>query len=1073
MVGVDTGKELLRLVADNATATGAETRGVFRIPGSVRIVNSLYNYYCADSDVDDISSTICRPDLPSHIKAGSHDVASTFKRLLSGLPGGVLGSLSVFESLVSLQGQLDGEGEPTKTKQPKIKARLIALAIGTVTSQLRRDLICAVFGLLCLIGSAAEKAPREDEHGKPLPTSDLMGYSALGIVFGPLLIGDLLGSYTVNAAQPPVGPASALDTSPNVRSERRQSKILEDAPPQSALAIDKIHLANSITEMLITHWQEVVGHMRRLTLLKGGHTGFQHGARLRPSTSALFRMSMPLPGLGPFNAGESPVVLSPTPEPGKSSGIWNPANADVLPVRALNGHAHPSLVLPRRRPKGMRPLYYSLAAVEMSLLSPPVEEPSPVGFERPKGVVHNHHPSAGDDVPVLRIPHPELQERLSSLATPNRKSASSKDPVTPEPQRRHRVQPAAEERGLLRLVPVVASKGANPFKRRSYQDNTALDSASCSRKPAKFQQTPTARTSQDTQTSVVHGSEENKTSEEAEKKAIRDAEPRTEVYGIGRSRLSAWRLGRKLRGSTDSGSPVARPLSRRGSRKAATEQGNQKRTPQPNDQGLGRSKSPSIHGHQECSSEESRCFLGDWASQTTAPIELGSGLEIEPFSSGSHMSSDNLRSSQSSGFLEQFRTLRSRSGNITAQRQSEKTDPRAREVGTNKDTETPNPATLRPSPRGLKPDSAQPTLGTVPRSTPVTSAGNSVKAMAAKFESVSKDSIAFPSPQERTSSRGYSKPSGILSPYTVNPSPAKSPSKSPKLSDSVFTGRHVWLSTIRDRRSRVSGGVAHRTEGREKNSFDDWQGTSPKPARGKMANGGRNAANPSGSEPAVSLLPPERTGTLKQPPTPECLSFCADKGGSPSGRELPPQWATDTEQNAAAPKLVINTSAPTSEPQHDPSTPHSQNNTTYPSPYPRSNPASIASPASTTRRFLLLPTPEQKKPVPSQSNPKTPAVQNNGSPNAPSTGSTLGHATTTPSHNPKPNLKNKPGDSPRSSIDSKECQQHDIVRDMELELAGLRDRLCLAEQACVEWRERAERAERRVLELEGESAGGV
>ncbi len=1048
------------LVADNATATGAETRGVFRIPGSVRIVNNLYSYYCVDSNVDDISSTICRPDLPSHIKAGPHDVASTFKRLLSGLPGGVLGSLSVFESLVSLQGQLDGELESTKPKQGKIRARLIALAIGTVTSQLRRDLICAVFGLLCLIGSAAEKAPSEDEHGKPLPTSDLMGYSALGIVFGPLLIGDLLGSYTVNAPQPAFSPTSAFD----VRSERRQSKILEDASPQSALAIDKIHLANSITEMLITHWQEVVGHMRRLAPLKGGRAGFQHGAGLRPSASALFRMSVPLTNSGPFIAGESPAVSTLTPEPGKSSGIWDPENAHVLPVRALNIHAHPALVLPRRRPKGMRPLSSSLAAVEMSLLSPPVEEPSPVVFTRPKGVVnlHNHHTSSGDDVPVLRIPHPGFQERVSSLAAPNRKSASSKDPVTPESQTRHRVQPAAEERRFLRLAPVVASRGANPFKRRSHHDRAVPDSVSYPQRPAEFQQTPTARTSPDTQISAVRGSEGNKIPEEAKEKATQDAESKTDGFGIGRSRLSAWKFGRRLRGSTDSGSPVACPSSPKGSRKAATELGNQNRTPRLGDQGQKRSGSPSTHGPQGRSGEESRCFPRDWANQTTAPIELGSGLDSEPFGAGSHMPSDRLRRSQTSGFLGQFRPLRARSGNITAQKRSEK-------VGTNKDTETPNPATLRPSPRGPRPDPAQPTLGTVPRSTPVTlSAGNAVKAMAAKFESVSKDSMCLPSPQEKTSGRGYSKPSGMLSPYTVNPSPTKSPSKSPKPLDSVSTGRHVWLSTIRDRRSRVSGGVEHQIEDRGKNNSDDWQGTSPKPARGKIANGCHIAARPLGSKPT------ERGGKSKQPHGPECLSLCVDKGGSPSVRELPPQLATDTERKPApAAKLVINTSALTATPQHDPSTPPSQNNSGNPSPYSRSSPASIASPASTTRRFLLLPTPEQKKQVLSQSNPQTPASQANNSPSDPSPRSTPGHATTHPYLNPKPNLKTKPVISLHNPDHSRDCQQHDTVRDTELELAGLRGRVCLAEQACVAWRERAERAERRVLELEGKRAGGV
>ncbi|KAG7288980.1 hypothetical protein NEMBOFW57_005340 [Staphylotrichum longicolle] len=245
----------LRATAQYLVQYGVETRGVFRIPGSARVVNTLYNYYCADGDVDGISSTICCPNLPSHIQASAHDVASTFKRLLFGLPGGILGTLSLFDAFVAIQGQLGGEAEFTKRRQTKLRARMIALAVSTVTSQLRRDLICAVFGLLCLIGRSAETAPREDEHGMPLLTSDLMGYNALGIVFGPLLVGDLLNSYIVDAVS-----TSELELPhvplPNARKERRRSKKLENSPQQPALAIDKIHMANGITEMLITHWRE-------------------------------------------------------------------------------------------------------------------------------------------------------------------------------------------------------------------------------------------------------------------------------------------------------------------------------------------------------------------------------------------------------------------------------------------------------------------------------------------------------------------------------------------------------------------------------------------------------------------------------------------------------------------------------------------------------------------------------------------------------------------------------------------------------------------------------------------------
>ncbi|AEO62782.1 uncharacterized protein THITE_2031416, partial [Thermothielavioides terrestris NRRL 8126] len=255
-----------RATAHYLAQHGAETRGVFRIPGSVRIVNALYKYYCADGDVEAISSTTCCPTLPSHIKAGTHDVASTFKRLLSGLPGGILGSLAPFDALVAIHGQLDGEAGLDKTQQIKVRARLIALVICTVRTQLRRDLICAVFGLLSLIGCAAEDASRQDEHGKPLPASDLMGYNALGIVFGPLLVGDLLNAYAMEGANPNTGlllPTAA----PAAGKERRGSKVTEEAHPRTP-AVDKIHVANSITEMLITHWRVVVRHMKSLGVVK-------------------------------------------------------------------------------------------------------------------------------------------------------------------------------------------------------------------------------------------------------------------------------------------------------------------------------------------------------------------------------------------------------------------------------------------------------------------------------------------------------------------------------------------------------------------------------------------------------------------------------------------------------------------------------------------------------------------------------------------------------------------------------------------------------------------------------------
>ncbi|KAK3684766.1 hypothetical protein B0T22DRAFT_408717, partial [Podospora appendiculata] len=375
-----------RATAQYLVQHAADTRGVFRIPGSVRTVGALYDYYCAegDVDVDEISSTIRCPNLPLHIKANTHDVASTFKRLLSGLPGGILGSLSLFDALVAIQSQLRGDAEFTRTKQTKLRARLIALAVGSVRSQFRRELICAVFGLLCLIGRTAETAPREDDHGRPLPTGDLMGYSALGIVFGPLLVGDLINSYTMRLAHPSAGLLLFPVTPPNTRREKRKSKLTDEHSPRP-LTVDKIHVANGITEMLITHWREAVKHMKSLEILKPSTEGpsivEQQAARkasLRPSASESFVIRKPAewslirPPSMPFSdilpAG-SPVPPSPTPEARRGSNGGSGTGWRENP-RA-------SLVVPRQRPKTGRSGSNSrmVGKVPVSLLSPTVEEP--------------------------------------------------------------------------------------------------------------------------------------------------------------------------------------------------------------------------------------------------------------------------------------------------------------------------------------------------------------------------------------------------------------------------------------------------------------------------------------------------------------------------------------------------------------------------------------------------------------------------------------------------------------------------------------------------------------------------
>ena len=267
-----------------------------------------------------VSGTVRCPTLPEHIKCDVHDVASAFKKFISGLPGGILGSLSLFDAFISIQGQFNSSPELTRTKQSRIRARLIALAIWSLRSQYRRDLICAVFGLLSMIGRNAEITPRENERGQPLPTSDLMGYNCLGIVFGPLLLGDLLENYTMQIPNIRRGlvllPVSPLKS----RKERYKSNKTSEECSALSINVDKVKVANSIAEMLITHWRDVVRHMKNMKVLKTMRSSKSLDAAtskqpfLRPCASESFAMrKMPDWDNDGSPVGQTGRYESPTP----------------------------------------------------------------------------------------------------------------------------------------------------------------------------------------------------------------------------------------------------------------------------------------------------------------------------------------------------------------------------------------------------------------------------------------------------------------------------------------------------------------------------------------------------------------------------------------------------------------------------------------------------------------------------------------------------------------------------------------------------------------------------------------
>lgn len=289
----------LRATAQHLAQNPA-VNGLFRIPRSVKAVNGLVEYYCrVDKGGTEVTGTVRYASLPAHMQCSVHEVASAFKRLLSMLPGGILGSLSVFDAFIAIHSQLGTNIETSRTKQTKIKARLIALVVGSVESQYRRELICSVMGLLCMIGRHAETAPREDREGKPLPTNDLMGYRALGIIFGPLLVGDLLDKYSTHLAT----LESGLVVLPAIASSSWAG----------GASMNKITIANEVAEMLISCWRDVVRQMKAL----GVH-------RHRSAASALkgvIRIQSSLQYLDYRSSDESEMNLEANPKLSKGKNL--------------------------------------------------------------------------------------------------------------------------------------------------------------------------------------------------------------------------------------------------------------------------------------------------------------------------------------------------------------------------------------------------------------------------------------------------------------------------------------------------------------------------------------------------------------------------------------------------------------------------------------------------------------------------------------------------------------------------------------------------------------------------------
>lgn len=248
--------------------------GIFRVSGQYQHIYDLYNYYASQypkgSDARKIQKAVASTTLPIHLKHEVNDVAALFTKIIRGLPGGLLGSTPLFNALSSIEAKFrmsekasELPGKPTLvravpkgSKDRSSQAKLIALAIHSIKCAYRKALVIGFLGLAASIGYETEMAFAD----ALVDTSELMTYHSLGVVLGPVLVGDRM--FVINPAAWP--KVQVTDDASN-DSDHHQSVSSKLHVPAGVNDL-KDHAMGTATvmEMLITIWRDVVTELRRI-----------------------------------------------------------------------------------------------------------------------------------------------------------------------------------------------------------------------------------------------------------------------------------------------------------------------------------------------------------------------------------------------------------------------------------------------------------------------------------------------------------------------------------------------------------------------------------------------------------------------------------------------------------------------------------------------------------------------------------------------------------------------------------------------------------------------------------------
>ena len=281
-----------KLLDNTDLQQGYNAPGLFRVPGTSITYNAMYDYldqqFLGAGSPSKVEKTVGIGAFPEKFNYTLNDIASLFTMIIRGLPGCALGSPGLFAALCDAQLNLSVNAGTSERDSSKLRAHLTALAISSVQSKNRQQLIQSALGLFASLASAGDdiqqaERKRVETSGTESPHhAEIMGYKAMSLALGPLMLVDVHdsvdnGDLDARTADKSLSKTYFVDHS-KVQDKHPGKQVhfsvTDKVSHKISTETERFKAAGNMLESLLRNWKDVVDQLREIHKFGSAATQF-------------------------------------------------------------------------------------------------------------------------------------------------------------------------------------------------------------------------------------------------------------------------------------------------------------------------------------------------------------------------------------------------------------------------------------------------------------------------------------------------------------------------------------------------------------------------------------------------------------------------------------------------------------------------------------------------------------------------------------------------------------------------------------------------------------------------------